>query len=75
MSVQDSFEVENPQIIAALRHMGRDLKGRMPEGWGFALLMFDYGTSEGSMFYLSSAERSDMLKAMKEFIAKQEKEP
>jgi|GEM_PF-2509148 len=38
-------------------------------GWGFALLVFPFG-KEGRMNYISNAERSDMVKAMKEFIAR-----
>lgn len=35
---------------------------------GFALLMFDFG-SEGTMTYVSNAERADMVKALYECAA------
>ena len=64
------FEIRNPEVEEKLREIGRELKGRMPEGFGFALLIFSY--EPGSMFYLSSAERDTMIAAMREFIAKHE---
>jgi hypothetical protein len=64
------FEVRNPEIEGKLRDIGRTLKGQVPEGFGFALLIFSY--KPGSMFYVSSAERDTMIAAMREFIAKHE---
>ena len=69
----DSSEVENSQIQELLTDIGRTLKRAMPEGWGFTLLLFDYAHPDGetgAMFYLSSAQRADMRKALTEFLAK-----
>ena len=41
----------------------------MAPGYGFTLLVFKLGTSDGRMNYISSAERGDMITAMKELIA------
>jgi hypothetical protein len=71
MPEEMKYEVENREIQKHLREMGRTIKDSMPAGWGFTLLMFDYNKTpgdNGSMFYLSSAERDDMLKAMVEFV-------
>jgi hypothetical protein len=65
------FEVRNEEIEQQLKAVGRAVKDNMPDGWGFTLFMFSYG-ADGSMFYLSSANREDMVKAMKEFIERQE---
>lgn len=65
-----TFEVRNSEVEEKLREIGRTLKEQMPEGFGFALLIFSY--KPGSMFYLSSAERDTMIAAMREFIAKHE---
>lgn len=67
------YEVHDPEIEARLKEIGRRLKDAMPEGYGFNLMIFSYGEG-GAMFYLSSAQREDMIKAMKEFIAKYDKE-
>lgn len=64
------FEIRNPEVEEKLREIGRMLKASMPQGFGFALLIFSY--QPGSMFYLSSAERDTMIAAMREFIAKHE---
>lgn len=67
------FEVENPEIAQVMRDLGRKLKQTMPAGWGFTLLMFDFheGPGKGSLFYISSARREDMVKSMREFLAKE----
>lgn len=71
-----SYEVHHAGAERTLREFARMLKENCPPGWGFTLFLFEYGDEidKGSMFYLSSSERGDMLKLPKEFIAKQEKE-
>lgn len=64
-------EIENAQIEGILNDMGRSIGSGLPAGWGFNLLIFSFG-EKGSMFYISNAQRADMLEAMREFIAKQE---
>jgi len=67
------FEVRNELVEEKLREIGRTIKNTMPEGFGFTLLIFSYGGGkDGSMFYLSSAERDGMIEAMREFIRKHE---
>jgi hypothetical protein len=68
------FEVQNEQIKSRLRDIGNILERALPKGWGFTLQMFSYGEN-GSMFYLSSAAREDMIRLMEEFIKKQREEP
>jgi hypothetical protein len=43
-----------------------------PKPLGFTLLVFRMGSNDGRMNYISSAERGDMITAMKEFIAHNE---
>jgi hypothetical protein len=74
MAVSDPrFEVENDEVKALLRDISRIIKSQMPDGWGFTLLLFSYGAG-GDLFYMSSAQRDDMIKLMREFIAKQGKQ-
>lgn len=63
------YQVRNLEIERLLREVGRMIKKLMPKGWGFTILMFDY-KKDGSMFYMSSSERTSMIEAMKEFIQK-----
>ena len=71
-----SFEVHHAAAERKLREIANQLKSVMFPGWGFTLFLFEYGdeVDHGSIFYASSSERADMLKVLKEFIAKQEKE-
>lgn len=50
--------------------IGVGMKQRNMHGYGFLLMMFSFGGNE--MTYVSSAQRSDMIKMLKEFLAKQE---
>ncbi len=65
----EHYEVDNPEIKALLLDLGRKLKKDMPEGWGFTLMIFEYGSGPG-FFYLSSAMREDMIKMLHEAIDK-----
>jgi hypothetical protein len=70
--MEEDFKVGHESHEIALKEIGEYLKTKVPTGMGFMVLMFDYG-EKGNMFYLSSALRDDMIKAMEEFIAKQKK--
>jgi len=50
---------------------GKDYKTKVRK-WGFALLVFQLGDDDGThrMNYISNSTRKDMIKAMKEFIAR-----
>lgn len=67
----EDFQVKHPEVEKALKDIGHTLAEQMPEGYGFSLLIFSYGEG-GSMFYMSNAQRPDMIKAMKEFINREE---
>lgn len=70
------MEIKNTKIEKILQELAKLINSMMPKGWGFTLLIFDYTDSvdKGSMFYISSARRKDMVKAMMEFIDKQQKD-
>jgi hypothetical protein len=68
-----AFEVRHAVAEEKLKEIGRTLKASMPKGFGFTVLIFSYeGAPNGSMFYISSAERDTMIAAMREFISKHE---
>jgi hypothetical protein len=74
---QSSYNVRHRGIEQTLRSLAQDIKPQVPDGFGFTLLIFSYGQTglsgegpAGSMFYISSAQRADMVKAMQEFIAR-----
>lgn len=57
-------------IKSILNDLGGVVGRALPDGWGFVLLLFTYGEG-GSLFYISSANREDVIATMKEFIRKQ----
>lgn len=62
-----NFEVINIEIERLLRQLGRELKDRMPPGWGFSLMITSYGEG-GATFYCSSVDREDMIKMIEEDV-------
>lgn len=65
------FEVGNPEAERKLREIGDGLRAAMPPGFGFVLLIAEFG-EKGSMFYTSNCERQDVCNMMREFIQKSE---
>jgi hypothetical protein len=59
------------KLEADCSRVGRKLAEQLKPGVGFALLMFDFGEG-GNLAYLSNAQRSDMIKTLREFIEKLE---
>lgn len=55
----------------ALRTLATLIDDEVPEGMGFAVFLFDFGP-KGALFYLSSAERRDVVSVLKEWIAREE---
>lgn len=53
--------------VEAARSIAAELKSKLPPGVGFAVLLFDIG-AKGNLAYVSNAQRSSMLEAMREFI-------
>ena len=60
-----------PEVREKMNEMAKAIEGQLPSGMGFVFCVFDFGEG-GFMNYISNSERADMLKAMKEFIAKEE---
>ena len=65
------FEVRNAEVEKQLKEIGRAIAKDLPDGFGFTLFIFSFGEG-GSTFYLSNANRDDMLAAMREFMERQE---
>jgi hypothetical protein len=64
------FEIENDEMKDTMRRLGIQVNKTLPQGWGFTIFLFEYSGS--SMFWISSANRQDMIKALREFIKKEE---
>lgn len=61
------MQERNPEIEALLKDLGHMLGDKCPPGWGFCLQLFTFGPG-GALFYISNAQRADMLNTMKEFL-------
>lgn len=74
----DQSPSKNPILLQDLekraKEVGLILKGIMPEGVGYAFLMFTSG-EDGWMTYASNAQRADMIKALDEMKEKLEASP
>lgn len=50
---------------AVAREVGRLIGSAVPEGYGFAVLVFSFGPG-GATTYVSNADRADMIRALRE---------
>ena len=62
-----------PEVRETMNRLARTFDSALPDGYGFALLVFKYGES-GFMNYISNSDRADMKKAFKEFLQHMEQE-
>lgn len=68
MSEMD-YRVPVPDNIKKkLNDIGGIIGESLPEGWGFGLLIFQFG-AKGTMAWITNGGREDMILAMKDFIA------
>lgn len=59
-----------------LQSIAKDIKEKLPENMGFALLAYEFGPiEERKMLYVSNSQREDVILAMTEFIEKQSEDP
>ena len=59
------------QANDVLQDIAKDIKEKLPEKMGFALLVYEFGdTDDRKMMYISNSNREDVLKAMLEFVDK-----
>lgn len=68
----EEFEVKNTEVEKVMKEIGQLIAKELPEGWGFSLMIMDYGKN-GCTFYISTVQREDMVKAMQEFIERNKK--
>lgn len=71
MQPDNNYEVFNEEIEVKLKEIGHLIGDKLPEGWGFNLMVFDFG-EKGSMFYISNAQRQHVVNQMREFIRRAE---
>lgn len=64
------------QANEALQAIAKEIKEKLPESMGFALLTYEFGDAENRrMMYISNSNREDVLKAMLEFVNKNLNDP
>ena len=61
---------------AMMQEIAKEIKEKLPEGMGFALLAYEFGDIDDmKMMYISNSNREDVLKAMLEFVDKNLNDP
>ena len=64
------------QANDALQAIAKEIKERLPEKMGFALLTYEFGDAEDrKMMYVSNSNREDVMLAMCEFLQKNMDDP
>lgn len=60
----------------ALQLIAQEIKERLPEKMGFALLAYEFGEAEDKkLLYVSNSNREDVIKSMLEFCDKNLRDP
>ena len=61
---------------AMMQEIAKEIKEKLPEGMGFALLAHEFGDAEDRrMMYVSNSNREDVIKSMLEFCDKNLQDP
>lgn len=64
------------QANSVLQSIAKDIKAKLPEGMGFALLAYEFGEDDDKrMLYVSNSNREDVIKSMLEFCDKNLNDP
>jgi hypothetical protein len=71
MEEDGEFQFRDPHAEESLREIGTMLREICPDNMGFVLLMAHWGEG-GGLFFTSNIKRENVIKMMKEFIARQE---
>ena len=71
MSIQVGAQ-EMRDIAEFVSYLLHEDKGRIKNEIGFCILTFDVKTDRGMANYVSNCQREDMIKALKEFIDRNE---
>lgn len=59
-----------------LQNIAIDIKAKLPEDMGFALLAYEFGdVKDRRMLYVSNSNREDVMLAMVEFLEKNLNDP
>lgn len=69
----NKYNIRNEDIEETMKDVGSLIGKLLPKEWGFMLMIFDFSKKEGgNTFYISNAQRADMVKHMREMADKME---
>jgi hypothetical protein len=77
--LDERYKVRNAEIERALRTMATLIDGEAPAGWAWGLFLVPFGEheaapkGEGSVFWISNADRAGMIDAVKGWISDNER--
>ena len=64
------------QANAMMQEIAKEIKEKLPEGMGFALLAYEFEEGDDKkMMYVSNSNREDVMLAMCEFLQKNMDDP
>ena len=62
----DNIELDD----LTLKRIAKNIDKSLPKDFGFVLLTFKFNESNSKLMYISNSNRSDVIKAMEEWIDK-----
>ena len=68
--IDERYQFKDDDAQRALKTIAVQIEEQIPDGMGFTLFLFHW--RDGGLFYISNAERADMIVAVRAWLAKQE---
>lgn len=63
--------MNNPEVSKRMQDIARSVKWRLPENWGFFVMVFPHGEGpERRCNYVSNADRQDVINVIKEWMVR-----
>lgn len=63
-----SLEQQQADTRNRMQHIARAIDWRLPRGFGFFVIIFPFGASDGRANYASNARREDVVNVVKEWL-------
>lgn len=67
-----SYDVRNPEIETKMRAIADRITLALEgTGFGFSLFLVEFNKKDGALFYISSAQRDDLVPIIEQWCARQ----
>ena len=62
------YDVRDKVIEDKMKELATKISSFLPKSWGFNLLIFEYNQKDGAVFYISSAEKQNVIEMLEKEV-------